>query len=166
MSSVMRGYAENVTKNLTVMYTGNDLVNMTTRADLESCLNSLPSNAWTQVGDNGSVYMLATRANFATFASNVDTIMTSSSSNRVHLEASDMLRDMGEVLRFGVQGEDSSFLVFRKVQLTRAPLDGTGGQGSGRPNFGYGQVGYVVVENNYSGRWQSLTQLQCFVARV
>ena len=158
--SLMREYAKPVTKNITVMYTTG---NSTYMIDHDTLLSYLPTNSWTELGTNGSIFMLNTRTDFSGFAFSINDNI---SNDGIKLFPSDMLREIGEELRFGVQGEDSSFLVFRKVQLTRSPIVGKGGYGSGSTNYGNGQVGYVVVENNYSGVNESLDYIQCYVARI
>ena len=62
MSSVMRGFAQPVTKYLTTI--ANYTVYMSSKALLEAALNEGPNGSWTKVG---SLYMIDTRDNFEAF---------------------------------------------------------------------------------------------------
>ena len=134
MSSVLSGFAQPVTNNFkvdasgTIMWSGE-----TPTLARENLLNVLDASQYVQV--SRSVVLFDTALNLAAGATDLANTGTGS----VVLTQYETLKDMGEQLYLGLQGDESALIAFRLVQRVNAtPLDGVGN----------GAVGFVCVQNS------------------
>ena len=127
MSSVMRGFAEPVTKNFKVDATGVLFWSAATPALAKAALvASLNSANFTRVSE--SYLMFNTSANLAAAAVTLTT-------GNATLTQYETLKDMGDQIYIGLQGQ-SALLVFRLVERGLSQNDE--------------KVGYVCVENSFN----------------
>ena len=125
MSSVMRGYAQPVTKNFVA------LENFWPQTE-EVILSSLSEGTYTKLGN---MYLIDTPQHFADF---VDSLSHQNGITGVNPEARQYqpMLDMGKELKFGIMGGESNIITMRKVKLSSVENDVT-----------RSHVAYVVTDN-------------------
>lgn len=133
MSSVLSGFAQPVTKNFkvdattTIMWSG-----ATPALARENLVAQLNASQYVRLST--SMVLFDTQANLSNAADDLANLPGS-----VVLTQYETLKDMGEQLYLGLQGDESALIAFRLVQRVNAtPAYGVGN----------GDVGFVCVQNS------------------
>lgn len=130
MSSIGRGFSQ-VTSNF-VVKTIDGYGDMFLPVDFNTWYSN-NSAALTKVSD--SIYLVNDETNFATIAKNLGHVL---GSNYLQQFNAHTAKDMGVEISIGI-ASDPRLLVFRRAKMPSVDT-----------NFGSGQAGYVVTENNVS----------------